>query len=150
MNIKARLRGAYRRLTADNLRWAAWGLVLIFVILTLVAGFFMGVVLGASVAVDGGSISETTADVGGTELEIWENQMEDSRLERVVYGLFHWYVVLVQLVAIGGLKLGYVVPTLGYLMEYSGIVIYSLIGLAALQITRLIEFAYFGKEAKRE
>ena len=110
----------------------------------------MGVVLGASVAVDGGSISETTADVGGTELEIWENQMEDSRLERVVYGLFHWYVVLVQLVAIGGLKLGYVVPTLGYLMEYSGIVIYSLIGLAALQITRLIEFAYFGKEAKRE
>lgn len=131
----------YRRLTPESWVRAIWLWVGLQVMLVFVASTFLGIIVGASAGVEGAEFAPKLAELWQTETDIWADMAAGSPALRAAWGFFHWMVVVAIWLAAQGAKLGYAFPSIGYVMEYSVIVIYALIGLAVLQVIRVIEWA---------
>lgn len=134
----------YRTCTPETQRramWSVFGSLLLFFYGTLFLG---SVVLGASTTLTGESLQSVLTAINAARFELWMDMAQQDPLTRSVFGVMYPLVALAWTAGMVGVRLGYAVPELGYLIEGVNL-LWPVVGIGFV-VMQLLRFGQLSRE----
>lgn len=129
--------------TADSAGRCWTRAALLFMGSAALAAAALGTIVGAEVAVTGGSLSTVTSALHGVEIELWNSAARDGPAARALYGLMHWAILLTIFIADAGARAGFALPVLGYVAEGAQLLLLAGFASAWLNCLEALRLVYW-------